>query len=80
MGLCRCRALLCCLRSQYARYGQTPTEEEVAKIADSILAKESEVQKIFENLYSKKVLDLMKKNFKLENKEVSYNEFFGTNN
>lgn len=68
------------VRSQYARYGQTPTEEEVAKIADSILAKESEVQKIFENLYSKKVLDLMKKNFKLENKEVSYNEFFGTNN
>lgn len=66
------------VRSQYARYGQTPTEEEVNKIADSIMGKESEIQKIFENLYSKKVLDLMKENFKLENKEVSYDEFFGT--
>lgn len=66
------------VRSQYARYGQTPTEEEVNKIADSIMGKEQEIQKIFENLYSKKVLDLMKENFKLENKEVSYDEFFGT--
>lgn len=68
------------VRSQYARYGQTPTEEEVNKIADSILAKEAEIQKIFENLYSKKVLDLMKSNFKLEMKEVSYDDFFGTKN
>lgn len=68
------------VRSQYARYGQTPTEEEVNKIADSILAKESEIQKIFENLYSKKVLDLMKSNFKLEMKEVSYDDFFGNKN
>lgn len=66
------------VRSQYARYGQTPTDEEVEKIADSIMGKEQEIQKIFENLYSKKVLDLMKENFKLENKEVSYDEFFGT--
>jgi len=68
------------VRSQYARYGQTPSEDEVKKISASILGKEQEAQKIFENLYSKKVLDLMKANFKLENKEVSYNEFFGVNN
>lgn len=65
------------VRSQYARYGQTPDEAEVAKIADSILAKQEEAQKIFEGLYSKKVLDLLKTNCKLETKEVSYNEFFG---
>ena len=65
------------VRSQYARYGQTPDEAEVAKIADSILAKQEEAQKIFEGIYSKKVLDLLKTNCKLENKEVSYNEFFG---
>ncbi len=68
------------VRSQYARYGQTPTEEEVNKIADSIMGKEQEIQKIFENLYSKKVLDLMKSSFKLENKEVSYDDFFGAKN
>ena len=65
------------IRSQYARYGQTPDEAEVAKIADSILTKQEEAQKIYEGLYSKKVLDLLKTNCKLDTKEVSYNEFFG---
>lgn len=68
------------IRSQFARYGQSPDENEVAKIADSILAKEQEAQKIFEGLYSKKVLDVLKSNCKLETKEVSYNEFFGISN
>lgn len=68
------------IRSQFARYGQTPDENEVSKIADSILAKEQEAQKIFEGLYSKKVLDVLKTNCKLETKEVSYNEFFGISN
>lgn len=68
------------IRSQFARYGQSPDENEVSKIADSILAKEQEAQKIFEGLYSKKVLDVLKSNCKLETKEVSYNEFFGISN
>jgi trigger factor len=67
------------IRSQYARYGQAPDEAEVAKIADSILAKKEEAQKIYEGIYSKKVLDVLKTNCKLETKEVSYNEFFGIN-
>lgn len=65
------------IRSQFARYGQTPDETEVTKIADGILAKQDEAQKIFEGLYSKKVLDVLKTNCTLETKEVSYNEFFG---
>lgn len=65
------------IRSQYARYGQTPDEAEVAKIADSILSKQEEAQKIYEGLYSQKVLNLLKTSCKLDNKEVSYNEFFG---
>lgn len=65
------------IRSQYARYGQTPDEAEVAKIADSILGKQEEAQKIYEGLYSQKVLNLLKTNCKLDTKELSYNEFFG---
>lgn len=65
------------IRSQYARYGQTPDETEVAKIADSILSKQDEAQKIYEGLYSQKVLNLLKTNCKLDTQEVSYNEFFG---
>lgn len=68
------------IRSQFARYGQTPEETEVEKIANQILSKQEEAQKIFESLYSKKVLDLLKNNCKLETKEVSYNEFFGLSN
>ena len=65
------------VRSQFARYGQVPEETEVAKIVDGILKKEQEAQKIFEGLYSKKVLDVLKTSCKLETKEVSYNDFFG---
>ena len=64
-------------RSQFARYGQVPDDKEVAKIVDGILSKEQEAQKIFEGLYSKKVLDVLKTTCKLDTKEVSYNEFFG---
>lgn len=65
------------VRSQFARYGQVPEETEVSKIVDGILSKQEEAQKIFEGLYSKKVLDVLKTSCKLDTKEVSYNEFFG---
>jgi trigger factor len=67
------------VRSQFARYGQVPGDAEVAKIVDGILSKEQEAQKIFEGLYSKKVLDVLKTSCTLDTKEVSYNEFFGIN-
>ncbi len=65
------------VRSQFARYGQVPEDKEVSKIVDGILGKQEEAQKIFEGLYSKKVLDVLKNTCKLDTKEVSYNEFFG---
>lgn len=68
------------IRGEYARYGQTPNEEDVQKIAYDLLRKEKEAQKIFDNLYAKKVLELIKNNCKLDSKEVSYNEFFGISN
>lgn len=67
------------VRSQFARYGQVPEDKEVSKIVDGILGKQEEAQKIFEALYSKKVLDVLKTTCKLDTKEVSYNEFFGIN-
>jgi trigger factor len=64
------------IRSEYARYGQVATDEDLEKISTDLLSKEKEAQKIFENLYSKKVLDLIKEKSTLEPKEVSYDEFF----
>lgn len=68
------------IQGEYARYGQVPTEEDINKIARDLLSREKEAQKIFENLYAKKVLDLIKEKCKLDSKEVSYNEFFGISN
>jgi trigger factor len=59
---------------QYARYGQVPTEDEVKKLTSTILSKESEVQKIYENLYYVKLLQLFKEKFQLNHKEISASE------
>ncbi|MEO6305727.1 MAG: trigger factor [Bacteroidia bacterium] len=64
------------VKSEYARYGQQATEEDLEKISKDILSKEKEAQRIFENLYSKKVLDLIKEKCTLQTKEVSYEDFF----
>lgn len=61
---------------EYARYGQVANEEDVEKIAKDLLSKEKEAQKIFENLYTKKVIDLVKATCTLDMKEVSYDDFF----
>ncbi|HQQ93005.1 MAG TPA: trigger factor [Bacteroidia bacterium] len=64
------------VKAEYARYGQVPTEEDLNKIAMDLLSKEKEAQRIFENLYSKKVLELIKEKCTLDRKELSYEEFF----
>ncbi|HOZ86552.1 MAG TPA: trigger factor [Bacteroidia bacterium] len=64
------------IRSEYARYGQAATEEDLEKISADLLSKEKEAQKIFENVYSRKVLNLIKEKSTLQKKEVSYDEFF----
>lgn len=67
------------IRGEYRRYGQEPSEDDLNKISKDLLSREKEAQKIFENLYSKKVLDLIKDKCTLEPKEVSYDEFFKNN-
>jgi trigger factor len=64
------------IKSEYSRYGQVPTEDDLEKISKELLSKEKEAQRIFENLYSKKVLGLIKEKCTLDTKEVSYDEFF----
>ena len=64
------------IKSEYARYGQMASDEDLEKISKDLLSKEKEAQKIFENIYSKKVIDLVKQKCKLETKEVSYDDFF----
>ncbi len=65
------------VRSHFARYGQAPSDEEVEKTAKDILTKEKEAEKLYENLFYTKILNLFKSKYKLNNKETGYNEFFG---
>jgi trigger factor len=65
------------VHSQYARYGQTPDEAEVEKVATDILKKDKEAEKVAENVFYTKSLQLFKDKFKLNKKDVTYNEFFG---
>ncbi len=67
------------IRGEYARYGQAAQDEDIEKIAKDLLSKEKEAQKIFENLFSKKVLNLIKEKCTLQTKELSYDEFFKNN-
>lgn len=67
------------IRSEYAKYGQQPTDEEVNQITANLLSKEKEAQKIYENMYTRKVLDLVKTTCSLNTKEVSYDDFFKNN-
>ena len=63
--------------SHFARYGQAPDEVEIEKTAIALLQKEKDADKIYEGIYYNKILNLFKSKYKLNNKELSYNEFFG---
>ena len=65
------------VKSHFARYGQVPDDAEVEKTAVTLLKDEKQLEKIYDGLYYNKILNLFKSKYKLNNKEVSYNEFFG---
>ncbi|HTB05868.1 MAG TPA: trigger factor [Bacteroidia bacterium] len=55
--------------------GQGGTEEQVKATTQRVLQDEKEVNRIYERLYDMKLMDLLKKTFTVENKEVSRSEF-----
>ena len=58
------------------RYGQPVSDDEkIDEIAGSILKKEEERKKIIDQLYDQKSLTVYKSNFKLTDKDISYNDF-----
>ncbi|MES2592007.1 MAG: trigger factor [Bacteroidota bacterium] len=62
---------------QFSKYDPTPMpEEELNKTAQRVLSNQEEAKKIYEKLYGEKVLTLFKTKFTLENKELSYDDFF----
>lgn len=64
------------ISGQMMQYGQPVLDDEkMNEIADSVLKKEEERKKIIDQIYDKKTLDVYKSNFKLTDKDISYDDF-----
>lgn len=64
------------VRSQLAQYGQYELPEEaLGKYVDELLGKEEEVNKVRDYLFESKLIALMKDKLKLNEKDVSFEEF-----
>ncbi len=64
------------VKAQLAQYGQAGMEEEeVNKIAMNVLQNKEEAERLNEQLYGQKMLDFYLNTFKIEEAEVSYDDF-----
>ena len=63
------------LRQQYIQYGMEPQEEELTKSATEVLKKQEEAQQISDRLYDEKIKNHLKSTLKLDEKDISYDDF-----
>jgi len=64
------------LIQQYAQYGMpTPDDEALEANAMQVLQNQDETKKIFDYLYKNKVSDFFKNNVKIQEKEVTQEDF-----
>lgn len=64
------------IKEQMAQFGQTdPAEKELDDIAARVLSNQEEVKRLSEQLLNEKLLAFYKENIKLEEKEVTYEDF-----
>lgn len=64
------------IKEQMAQFGQTnPSEKELDDIAARVLSNQEEVKRLSEQMLNEKLLAFYKENIKLEEKEVTYEDF-----
>lgn len=63
------------IAANFKQFGQEVPAEELDTYAANVLAKQEERQRMYNELYSDKILDLVSEKCKLESKEVTYDEF-----
>jgi trigger factor len=64
------------MRAQMRQYGQqNPEEELLDDFVKRIMSNKEEVRKVYDQLFDVKVLDLFKQKLKLQEKEVTFDEF-----
>lgn len=65
------------IRDQFARYGKIDQDEkEIEATAKQVLENQEEAKKIYDQLYDKHLMGIFKRSFTIENKEVSYEDFY----
>ena len=60
---------------QMAQYGQMPEGVDLDQIAKNVLGNKEEAERIGDQLFESKLMDFFKSSFKVENKELSYDDF-----
>ena len=64
------------VKAQFQQYGQQGMDDEMLKgIAENALKNEEEARRINDQVYNAKLLSYYKENFKVDEKEVTYDEF-----
>lgn len=64
------------IAQQMKQYGQdTPEDKELEGIAHQVLSNKEEEKRLFEKLYADKLVGFYKESFKLEESEVTFDEF-----
>ena len=65
------------IKQQFAQYGRpNPAEQELEDTAKRVLENQEELRKIYDVIYNQKVMQLFKDTFKIEDKEVSIDDFY----
>ena len=64
------------IAAQMAQYGQlSPEEEQLEQYAQQVLSNKEEEKNIYDRLFATKMTEFFKTSFKLNEKEISYDDF-----
>ena len=61
--------------ANFKQYGQEVPEDQLDGYAQSVLSKEEEKRRLYDDLYYDKILELIKDKCKVEEQEIGYEEF-----
>ena len=63
------------IAANFKQFGQEVPAEELDNYAANVLAKQEERQRMYNEIYSDKILELVSSKCKLESKEITYDDF-----
>ncbi|TXC78792.1 trigger factor [Luteibaculum oceani] len=63
------------LAKHFAMYGITQSDEELTKAASNVLNDQKEARRLYDEMFEEKIVNFVKDNTKVEEKEVTFDEF-----